>query len=199
MKERIIKANNKVKMIASIMLILAILSSIVLGTKMLSSISFGSETEELYVEANVEKYINYQLTNQDKGTLVQYNIKQKIEEGNTYVPIKNSEMVVSLSQIDGKYPNQVKAIAKATQITNGKTSEIEENYQYDASTGKVTIQATNQDEKGEVIYKDQPSKEATDEYILICYYDTYAEENPERDLKIDIEAKATLAAQNDVT
>ena len=112
MKERIIKANNKVKMIASIMLILAILSSIVLGTKMLSSISFGSETEELYVEANVEKYINYQLTNQDKGTLVQYNIKQKIEEGNTYVPIKNSEMVVSLSQIDGKYPKQLNPIAK---------------------------------------------------------------------------------------
>lgn len=194
-----IKVKNRIKMIASILLLLVILFSMLLGAKLLSSISFGSETEELFVEGNLEKYINYHLSDEDKGTFVQYHIKQKMEDGNTYVPIKNSEIIVSLSQIEGKYPTKVKAIAKATAITNGKVRGIEENYVYDANTGKVTIKASNQNEQGEILYKDQPSKEASDEYILFCYYDTYVEENPERNLKLDIAAKATLDMQDDFT
>ena len=194
MKEQLIKAKSKTKMMAYLLLVLAIISGIVLGARVLPSISFGAEnTQKLIVEAELEKYINYSISDQDKGTLVQYNVKEKVELGENYIPVKNSEVVLQLSQIDGKYPYAVTTITKSTEITNGKTTGMEENCQYDANTGTVILRANNQNERGELIYQDQPSQNAVDEYIILCYYDTYTQENLARDLAINITAKSTLS------
>lgn len=83
-------------------------------------------------------------------------------------------------------------VAKSTEATNGKTEEIQENYQYDNTTGTVVIKASNENENGEPISSSEPSKDAKDEYLVICYYDTYIEQPIERELDIKISVKASL-------
>ena len=196
MKEQ---TKNKTKIMAYILVVVAILSSILVGSKFMSSISLGVDTQKMKVEANLEKYLNYSLSNQEKGTLVQYQVKQTMEYGENYSPIKSSEIQLQLSQIDGKYPNEVKAITKTTKLTNGKENGMEENWEYDAKSGILTVKASNQNEEGRANHQEKPGKGVADEYIVICYYDTYVEENQERDLKVEISAKAILEADEEIT
>ena len=187
MEKKVVR--TKMKGITLLLLALMVISMMLLGTRVLPAISLGADMQELVVEANLEKYMNYHISDSEQGTLVQYRVKQKIIEGENYIPIKQSEIEIQFNQIDGKYPEQVKTITKATSVTNGKTEGIEENYEYDKQTGRVTIKAENED------YQEVPSQEASDEYLVICYYDTYIEENLERDVSIEVSAKATLAIE----
>ena len=171
------KTNNKTKTMAYTLLILAIISTIVLGIKILPSISFGSKEQTLLLEAELEKYINYN-ESQNKETLVQYKIKEKMEyEKDNYIPVKNSETTIELKEIDGKYPYDVKIVE-----TNNNSNQI--NYEYNKNDGKVTIKT---------------NKKIADEYTIICYYNTYTEEKEEKDLSIQISAKAELEAENEIT
>lgn len=163
--------NIKTKTMAYTLLILAILSTLVLGIKLLPSISFGSNEQTLIVEANLEKYIN-----QNNELLVQYQVKGKMEyEQEHYYPVKNSEATIQLSQIDGKYPYDIKIVsADETQI----------DYEYNQNNGKAIVKT---------------SQKVADEYHIICYYNTYAAENEEKDISIKISAKAELEAQDNIT
>ncbi len=48
--------------------------------KLLMSISVGADNLKATIEADLQKYINYKLSDQDKGTLVQYSVKNGIEQ-----------------------------------------------------------------------------------------------------------------------
>ena len=81
---------------------------------------------------------------------------------------------------------------KENKITNGKIANKEANYEYDKNTGKVRIKANNINENGELIYSGKPQEKAKDEYIVICYYDTFSSEKPSRAINIDVTTKAIL-------
>ena len=158
--------------------------------------SFGVEfKEKTILEGAIDKYINYELENGNKGTLVQYQLRTGIEYGDEFFPIKNSELQVSLNQIDGKYPYEVKVIAKSTKATNGKKSDIEE-YNYDINTGVLTIKTSNQNEEGEIINSENLGKDARDEFIIIANYDTYTNEKIEREINCVVKYKAQLATED---
>ena len=149
------------------------------------------------LEGAINKYVNYSLSNGEKGTIVEYALRTGMEYENEeeFNAIKLSELNINVNQIDGKYPSEVKVIEKSSKVTNGKEEEIEEieeDYSYDASNGKLVIRTSNENENGEAIYNEKPSKEDRDEYIIIAKYDTYTEENPERELVCDVEYKAVL-------
>lgn len=186
----------KRKIIGKIVILLFLLTIFLFVNKLLDLKSFGADEEKTIVESNLEKYINYNFSEDNKGTLVQYNIKAGIEYGEEYFPIKNSELAINLNKIDDKFPNEVKVIAKSTKVTNGKTDKIEEDYSYDENTGKVAIRANNEDENGQAINSSEPNQEDRDEYILICYYDTYSEEKPLRNLEYNVEYKTTLFTED---
>lgn len=186
----------KKKIIGKIIILLFLLTIFLFVNKLLGLKSFGADEEKTIVESNLEKYINYNFSEDNKGTLVQYNIKAGIEYGEEYFPIKNSELAVNLNKIDDKFPNEVKVIAKSTKVTNGKTDKVEEDYSYDGNTGKVVIRANNENENGEAINNSKPNQEDRDEYILICYYDTYSEEMPLRNLEYNVEYKTTLFTED---
>ena len=186
----------KKKIIGKIIILLFLLTIFLFVNKLLGLKSFGADEEKTIVESNLEKYINYNFSDENKGTLVQYNIKAGIEYGEEYFPIKNSELTINLSKIDDKFPNEVKVIAKSTKVTNGKTDKVEEDYSYDENTGKVVIRANNENEYGEAINATKPNQEDRDEYILICYYDTYSEEMPLRNLEYNVEYKTTLFTED---
>ena len=146
------------------------------------------------LEGAINKYVNYALNNGEEGTLVEYALRTGLEYENEeeYNPIKVSELNINVNQIDGKYPSEVKVIEKSSKVTNGKEKEIEEDYSYDASNGNLVIRTSNENENGEAVYNEKPSKDDRDEYIIIAKYDTYTEGKEERELVCDVEYKAVL-------
>lgn len=187
---------NKIyqKIVLYVTLLAAVCFSMVFFVKFLKNVSIGADNSRMKLEVNLDKYINYNISDQDKGTLIQYNVKvgNNEEELREYIPTRESEIEIGFNQIDGKYPYSVKVIAKSTEVTNGKTEDIQEDYQYDNTIGTVYIKASNENENGELINTSEPSKDAKDEYLVICYYDTYIEQPVERELNIKISTKATL-------
>lgn len=187
---------NKIyqKIVLCTTLLAVVCLSILFFMQFIRNVSVGADNSIMKLEVNLDKYINYNISDQDKGTLIQYDVKvgNNEEELREYIPTRESELNIGLNQIDGKYPYDVKVVAKSTEATNGKTEEIQENYQYDNTTGTVVIKASNENENGEPISSSEPSKDAKDEYLVICYYDTYIEQPIERELDIKISVKASL-------
>ena len=174
------KTKNKktLKLATYLILALAILSSMIVGTKSFLKSSFGSDAKEITIEARLDKYINYNLSEEEfstkNGTLLQYQIKQNIKQEENKQEIEKTELKIQLNEIDGKTPEQVKIIEKQT----GKQKEI----QYNKNERTIQIEENNQNE--------------TNEYILMCYYDTYTENTPTRELELNIETSITLSSEN---
>ena len=158
--------------------------------------SFSADNENIMVETNLEKYVNYNVEDK-QGTLVQYNVKAGIEYTESYIPIKNTELAINLNKIDGVFPNHVSVITNSTKVTNGKTDSLEANYQYDSTTGKLVIKASNENENGEIINNNQPSKDDRDSYTIICDYDTYTDQAPKRNITLDVKYVVTLFAEDE--
>lgn len=177
------KWKSRKKMVLYAFLLSAILLSTMVAIKLLPFTSLGADTTNLAIETELEKYINYSLSNknyekeendnkdseekeeQDRGTLLQYKVTTKIEDGDKAFPVQESQLLVHLGQIEGQYPYEAKT------ITGEET-------QYDATTGTLEIYA-----------KDQ--REAT--YAIVAYYDTYTENQEEREIGIKVQAQAILA------
>lgn len=183
--------NKKVSTIVKFLItLLLIIGTIFLGK------SFSANNEKLIIEGMLEKYINYNLENGESGTLVQYHIRTGIEYGDTFTPINNSNLEIDLSSIDGVYPDSVKVITISTKATNGKTTNIVENYNYDAQTGKLIINNSNKNENNELISNNKVNKDDRDEFIIICYYNTYTEEVSKRELVCNVRYDVTFDAED---
>ena len=180
--------------ILALVFILVFISSKVLKTTSLANEDIKAET---ILEADLQKYVNYDISETDKGSVVEYNLRMGINYENE-IPVKQSEIVVNIPQIDEQYPYEVKVITDSTKATNGKTNDASADYEYDSNNGVLTIKATNQNEKGEIANNVKTDKEARDQYKIICYYNTYTQENPERELKLKVASKIILSAENDV-
>ena len=186
----------KRKLAKIITLAVLLVFAIVIG-KLLTRTSFGADNEESAIlEGAFTKYVNYELTDGSKGTLVQYSIRTGIKYEKDFFAIRNTELNVSLSPIDGKYPYDVRVITNNTKATNGKTSDISEDYSYDPITGIVTIRTNNENEKGEAINNAKPGEDDRDDFIIIAYYDTYTKEKVERELSCNVTYKAELFTED---
>ena len=147
------------------------------------------------LEGILEKYINYSVSGDDKGTLVQYHLRTGIEyeEESEMFSMKENETTIQIGQIDGKYPYKVETLINRTEVTNGNV-EIDKNShsEYHPDTGVLTIKTTNQDENGNIISDEKPDNDKRDEYIIICYYDTYTEQQIEREIDLKVSYKMSL-------
>ena len=181
------------KKISSILLIVMLLSC--MSAALLKEV-FSADNEEIILESNLEKYVNYKLSEEKQGTLVQYNVKARIKYQERYTPIKNTEVTINLSKIDGLFPEDVKVLAKSTKVTNGKEEGALADYSYSKETGVLTIKANNQNEEGKLIKEEQPSNEDRDEYVVICNYNTYSTEKEERNVSIHVSSKVMLLENN---
>ncbi len=197
MENKKLKQLSKIIFLGIIFLIITFLTL----SKILMNISFGADDTKAIIESNLDKYINYKLSDQDKGTLIQYGVKLGIEYGEKqdYYPIKDTQIVIRLSSIDGKYPYAVKTITKSTQATNGKNDNLEASYEYDHNNGTVTIKASNLNEQGELIQNEKTGLYDRDEYKIIAYYDTYIEESLERQLAINTSVNINLLSDENAT
>ena len=177
-------------------LVILLITVIVMG-KIFTKTSFGADNEErAIIEGNLDKYINYQLSDGSQGTLVQYSLRTGMQYGEEFFAIKNSTLNVNLNQIDGKYPYDVKVITKSTKVTNGKTNNIDVNYNYDSTSGNLDINVSNENENGEAIYNTRPGENDRDEFVIISYYDTFTQEKPVRELSCSVSYNAVLFTED---
>ena len=192
---KVIKKFEINKKVAYVITILSMVIGLFIFAKCLSNSSFGADNQSINLKVNLDKYINYTISEDDRETLVQYDINTSMQyqsDNDQYEPLKQTQIKLELNKIDEKYPNAVKVIAKSTKMTNGKTEGITENYTYNAEQGIVIISASNEGENGELINSEKPEGEASDEYIVIAYYDTYIAEAQEREIGLKIEVIAML-------
>lgn len=166
MKGRIAK---KIIMLAFIC-VLTMLDVFMVSKQIVQAEKDSEVNVDLTIQAALDKYINYNLSEDDTGTLVQYDVKFGLEyaEGQEEYQVKENIVTINLNQIDEKYPESVKVIAKTTQMA-------EDNYEYNSETGLLTIK-----------------QNYLDEYIIICSYDTYTTEKPERTLAFDTSVDVSL-------
>lgn len=197
-KKDILKRINVSKIITYAVLLLVLILCASLFAKFFTKASFGANNQSITLKAGIEKYINYKISDQDKGTLLQYDVQSAIEyktDDEQFIPVKQSQIKIEMSKIDNKYPYSVKVIAKSTEATNGKTKDITEQYRYDEELGILIINTSNLDENGELINTTKLA-DAKDEYVIICYYDTYTDEQKEREIQIKAEAISILSEDN---
>ena len=175
--------------------ILAVLNVFMLTIQIVNAEEETPVSVDPILEGTLEKYINYDISNEDKGTLVQYHLRTGInyKEESEVFPVKENETTIYVGQIDGKYPYDVKVIINSTETTNGNIDKYTNtNTEYNPDTGVLTIKMHNQDENGNMISDKIPSSDSRDDYIVVCYYDTYIDNPVEREVSLNISSKMTL-------
>ena len=151
-------------------------------------------------ELNMEKYVNYKMGDK-QGTLVQTYLKTGIEyqEGQEYVPIDTSNVIINTPKINDKYPESVEVVTKSTKATNGDGSGKDVNYAYNKENGQLQIITENKaDDKGNIYTENVAG--ARDEYQLDFYYDTncYNDKNEKRSLEFKGNVELKLKDVRDI-
>ena len=151
------------------------------------------------IDVNLEKYVNFNISDEDKGTLVELNIKTGIEykDDQQYVPIKATRIVTNLPQINGKYPESVDILAKSTKATNGDENGKDVYNKYDQEKGTLEILADNKENDNGDIYTENVNG-ARDEFVVIARYgsDCYSDKNEKRDLSVTGTVEEILANED---
>lgn len=134
----------------------------------------GKAETELNVSAN--KFIPF-VNDEEYGVMVQTKLSSKVK--NASLPIKNTNLEITVPTINNVKPTSVNVTSTKMVATNGKTDGVDftnNNYSYDAETGKVVINTAN--------LQDSISwnKSDADEYLVTYIYGgkeiyDYAKEN----------------------
>ena len=151
-------------------------------------------------ELNMEKYVNYKIGDK-QGTLVQTYLKTGIEyqEGQEYVPIDTSNVIINTPKINDKYPESVEVVTKSTKATNGDGNGKDVNYAYNKENGQLQIITENKaDDKGNIYTENVAG--ARDEYQLDFYYDAdcYNDKNEKRSLEFKGNVELKLKDDRDI-
>ena len=151
-------------------------------------------------ELNMEKYVNYKMGDK-QGTLVQTYLKTGIEyqEGQEYVPIDTSNVIINTPKINDKYPESVEVVTKSTKATNGDGSGKDVNYAYNKENGQLQIITENKaDDKGNIYTENVAG--VRDEYQLDFYYDAncYNDKNEKRSLEFKGNVELKLKDDSDI-
>lgn len=143
--------------------------------EIVNKLSWKGEAEA-EIDVNTTKYIPY-VMNENYGVMVQTKVNSSIKDSS--LPIKDTSIEVTVSEINNVKPSEVTVIATKTEATNGKNDGLEftnSNYSYDIETGKVTINTSNLNDS--ISWK----KNVTDEYLITYLFEgkdvyDYAKEN----------------------
>ena len=107
-----------------------------------------TDSREVNVETSVEKYIDF-----GEGVILQTLVKVNNTSSNiedNSLPVKESEVTITVPSIEGVYPSNVYVVANSTLGTNGKNvGEVnftEENWEYNQEENKLNIKVSNEKE-----------------------------------------------------
>ena len=142
--------------------------------------------KEAELTMQIAKFVPYNV-NEQKGVLLQTNVQSYLK-GNT-LPVKQNKIEISVPNINGIKPQQIKVVANTTEATNGnKEGETftTENYTYNEETNILTIQVNNEaNSQGTISWV----KEAKDDFTIIA-----AEEG----VKVSIQANSEITTYTEI-
>ena len=117
------------------------------------------------LQYEITKYIPY-ATNDVSKLITQGKITSYVE--NSVLPIKETNIEITAPEINNKYPEKVTIIAN-TNATNGDAEGenfVADNWTYDSTTGKITINVKNNAVDGKIKW----TKNTSDEFIVTYIY-----------------------------
>ena len=153
------------------------------------------------IDSELQKYVNYKISDDQKGVLVQYKLKTGIEyrDDQQYFPIKSTKTEVELPKIDNLFPESVEVLTNSTKATNGESNGKDSTYNYNKENGIVEIFVENKkDDKGNIYTQDE--KDARDEFVVIMNYakETYNDKEAKRKLSFKVSMEEKLASDNNI-
>lgn len=117
------------------------------------------------LQYEITKYIPYSVNGVNK-IITQGKVKSYVE--NSVLPIKETNIELAAPVINDEYPEKVTIIAR-TNATNGDTNGKDftsENWSYDSTTGKISINVKNDVVNGKIKW----IKNVMDEYLVTYIY-----------------------------
>ena len=126
----------------------------------------GTDSTKGILKTDVTKKIPYNI-GEKYGVLLQFYVEAGIE--NNTLPIKTTKIEVESPKLNSIKPTSANAIAISTEATNGEKDGMgftTENYSYDASTGILTINVANKQDKISWL------KNVQDKYLVTFIFDT---------------------------
>lgn len=186
---------NKLIVVLFLLVMLINNSVLILISNAVDEIKNNSKESKInpVYELNLEKYVNYELSDKTKGLMIQANLKTgiKYEEGEEFKPLEYTGVILDLPKINNEYPQKVDIVGISTKATNGNNSAKDFQSVYDSSSGRIKIVALNEaDEEGNV-YKDNTENDR-DEYIAYIYYSDACYNSKDIDRNIEIKGKVQI-------
>ena len=132
----------------------------------------------------IVKYIPFENENQN-GVLIQTAIKSKLDNGK--LPIKQTDVYITVPTIEGKLPDNVGVVIQSTEATNGN-DKTQTNYEYNKENSQIHIVVTNNEIENKVAWE----KSGEDEYLVTYLF--LLEKGSENPSKIDIKAQNEITA-----
>jgi len=135
----------------------------------------------------ISKVVEFE-TEEEKGLLIQSIIKTGIEQNEA--PIEQTTLNITVPEIKGQKPQEVKVYANSTKATNGLNAEefTQENYKYDGTNITITVN-NKQNKEGKVSW----TKNTQDEYaITYIYTEEIAKQIKEQKQTIEQKAKVEI-------
>ena len=154
----------------------------------------GTEETKGILETNVTKKIPYHI-GEKYGVLLQFYIESGIKDNK--LPIKTTKIDVTVPTLNNIKPTSANVIATSTEATNGEangTNFTSSNYNYDSTTGILTINTKNKQEKISWV------KNVKDRYLVTFIFDVkeaydYVINNPSK-IEVGISAKSEIEVYN---
>lgn len=154
-------------------------------------------TAEAELTAEATKYVPY-ATNGNYGVLVQTKVNSNVKDST--LPIKSTNIELTVPTINGTKPTDVKVIATSMEATNGKANGLDftgDNYSYDQEAGKITINTSNLADS--ISWK----KDVKDEYLVTYLFEgqdiyEYANENG-IDSSVTVNSNISLYNSEDIS
>ena len=143
------------------------------------------------VEMELQKYVNYKISEEQSGVLVQYDVKTGIEykEEQMYVPIKSTKTVLEMPKIDNQYPENAEIFMNSTKAINGDSDGKDLKYNYDKNTGLLEVFVENKENEND----------EKDEFVVVANFDKncYSDKEVKRKLSVNISLEETLANEEE--
>lgn len=146
--------------------------------------------KEQELNMQVSKFVPYTIGEQ-KGLVLQTTVQSYLK--NNTLPVKENKIEISVPNINGIKPQEIKVTANTTKATNGDETGInfsKENYLYDEENSLLTIKVENiANENGKISWQ----KNAQDEFVITYIYPEEAQNNiGEEGIKVLVEANSEL-------
>lgn len=149
--------------------------------------------EEIEVEAETEIEGEEVVEPQyNSGVAIQTKLEVAIEEQETNLPIRKTELMVFLPSLNGYFPQRANVVDSDTLLSTGEENNNKINQNYDSNSGLLSVSYENEE-----AYSNY-NQESKDEFEIIYIYpaEAYTGNEEEITLSYTVNAKITFETEN---